>query len=61
MADGQDETEKLLNKLLDAIKETKEDLTEHIDKKTNDIQAKLTKIESSISTLSEEIQEMETR
>ena len=36
MAEGEEETS--LNKLLDAIQETKEDLTKHINKKTADIQ-----------------------
>jgi len=59
MADG--ETETPFSKLLDAIQETKEDLTKHIDKKTADIQTTLTKIESSLSTLSEQVEEIQTR
>lgn len=59
MADGEKETS--FSKLLDAIQETKEDLTKHIDKKTADIQTTLTKIESSLSTLSEQVEEIETR
>lgn len=45
MADGEEELP--ISKLLNAIKETKEDLTNHIDKKnqkTADIQTTLTKI-----------------
>lgn len=61
MADGQKEAVMSLNKLLQAIQVIKEDLTKHIDKKTADIQNTLTKIESSLSTLSEQVQEMETR
>ncbi|KAL7393376.1 hypothetical protein ABVT39_009912 [Epinephelus coioides] len=59
MADGEKETP--FSKLLDAIQEAKEDLTKHIDKKTADIQTTLTKIESSLSTLSEQVEEIETR
>ena len=42
MADGEKETS--FSKLLDAIQETKDDLTKHIDQKTADIQTTLTKI-----------------
>uniref|UniRef100_A0A669E390 L1 transposable element RRM domain-containing protein n=1 Tax=Oreochromis niloticus TaxID=8128 RepID=A0A669E390_ORENI len=59
MADGKEELP--INKLLNAIKETKEDLTNHIDKKTADIQTTLTKIESSLNALSEQVEEMEAR
>uniref|UniRef100_A0A3P9BGG8 L1 transposable element RRM domain-containing protein n=1 Tax=Maylandia zebra TaxID=106582 RepID=A0A3P9BGG8_9CICH len=59
MADGEEELP--ISKLLNAIKETKEDLTKHIDKKTADIQATLTKIESSLNALSEQVEEMEAR
>ncbi len=46
--------------VLTAIQESKEDLLKHIDKKTADIQTSLTKIETSLSTLSEQVQELET-
>lgn len=59
MADGEEELP--ISKLLNAIKETKEELTKHIDKKTADIQITLTKIESSLNTLSEQVEEMEAR
>uniref|UniRef100_A0A3B4X586 L1 transposable element RRM domain-containing protein n=1 Tax=Seriola lalandi dorsalis TaxID=1841481 RepID=A0A3B4X586_SERLL len=59
MADGEKEIP--FSKLLDAIQETKEELTKHIDKKTADIQITLTKIESSLSTLSDQVEEIETR
>lgn len=59
MADGEKETS--FSKLLDAIQETKEDLTKHIDKETADIQTTLTKIESSLSTLAEQVDEIQTR
>uniref|UniRef100_A0A3Q2D0X9 L1 transposable element RRM domain-containing protein n=1 Tax=Cyprinodon variegatus TaxID=28743 RepID=A0A3Q2D0X9_CYPVA len=44
-----------------AIRESKEELTGHINQKTNHIQHSLTKIEQSMSTLAEQVQEMETR
>uniref|UniRef100_A0A667XYD2 L1 transposable element RRM domain-containing protein n=1 Tax=Myripristis murdjan TaxID=586833 RepID=A0A667XYD2_9TELE len=47
--------------LLKAIQESKEDLLKHMDKKTADIQTSLSKIETSLSTLSEQVQELETR
>lgn len=59
MADGEKETS--FSKLLLAIQETKDDLTKHIDKKTADIQTTLTKIESSLSTLAEQVEEIQTR
>ncbi|RXN14795.1 LINE-1 type transposase domain-containing 1 [Labeo rohita] len=43
------------------IKASKEDISKQIDRMTNDIQAKLTRIETSMSTLSEQMAEVETR
>ena len=57
MADRQEARDSLLK----ASRESKEDLLAHIDKKTTDIQTSLTKIENSLSTLSEQVQELETR
>lgn len=59
MTDGEKETS--FSKLLDAIQETKDDLTKHIDQKTADIQTTLMKMESSLSALSEQVVEIETR
>lgn len=53
MVDRQKQAEMSLSKLLEAIQETKEDLKKHIDKQTADIQTTLTKIEPSLSMLSE--------
>lgn len=58
MAEGANED---FAKILEALRENKDDLTKHIDEKTADIQATLTKIEASLSTLAEQVQEMETR
>lgn len=59
MADGEKET--TLSTLLQAIQETKDELTMHIDKKATDIQATLTKIEAFLSTLAEQVEEIESR
>lgn len=59
MADGEKETS--FSKLLDAIQETKDDLTKHVDKKTANIPTTLMKIESSLSTLAEQVEEVQTR
>ena len=59
MADGEQDTS--FDKLLSAIQDTKEDLTKHIDRKTTDIQTMLTKIESSLSTLSDQVEEIQIR
>uniref|UniRef100_A0A087X5T4 L1 transposable element RRM domain-containing protein n=1 Tax=Poecilia formosa TaxID=48698 RepID=A0A087X5T4_POEFO len=50
-----------LKSLMKAIRESKEELTGHINQKTEHIQQSLTKIEQSLSTLAEQVQEMETR
>ncbi len=50
-----------LQTLWKEIKAIKEDISKQIDRMTNDIQAKLTCIETSISTLSEQMVEVETR
>lgn len=59
LADAEKETS--FSKLLEAIQETKDDLTKHIDKKTADTQTTLTQIESSLSTLAEQVEEIQTR
>lgn len=50
-----------LQTLWKEIKASKEDISNQIDRMTNDIQAKLTRIETSMSTLSEQMVEVETR
>ncbi|KAI4871494.1 hypothetical protein NFI96_028842, partial [Prochilodus magdalenae] len=47
--------------MMKAIRDSKEELTGHIDKKTDDIQQSLTKIEQSLLRLAEQVQEMEIR
>ncbi|RXN07446.1 LINE-1 type transposase domain-containing 1 [Labeo rohita] len=50
-----------LQTLWKETKANKEDISKQIDRMTNDIQAKLTRIETSMSTLSEQMAEVETR
>lgn len=50
-----------LQTLWKEIKTSKEEISKQMDKMTNDIQAKLTRIETSMSTLSEQLIEVETR
>ena len=50
-----------LETVMKAIKESKEDLSKQIDAKTISIQNTLTKIETSLSTLSEQVEEIEGR
>lgn len=56
-----DQDKLTLKSLIKVICESKEELTGHINQKTHDIQQSLTKIEQSISTLVEQVQETETR
>uniref|UniRef100_A0A3B3TI85 L1 transposable element RRM domain-containing protein n=1 Tax=Poecilia latipinna TaxID=48699 RepID=A0A3B3TI85_9TELE len=56
-----DQDKPTLKSLMKAIRESKEELTGHINQKTEHIQQSLTKIEQSLSTLAEQVQEMETR
>lgn len=56
------EQEKLtLKSLMKAIRDSNDELTSHINKKTTDIQSSLTKIELSLSTLAEQVDEMQNR
>lgn len=50
-----------LQTLWKEIKTSKEEISKQMDRMTNDIQAKLTRIETSMSTLSEQMVEVETR
>ena len=56
-----DQDKPTLKSLMKAIRESKEELFGHINEKTGNIQQSLTKIEQLLSTLADQVQEMEIR